>query len=176
MLSSLKEKKEVVASKDKVKKETNSRKMTQVSRVKVRGKKVVSSKEVRETEPSKGTKKEEKLQKEMSFFQKWVTKTNVTYFILILLDAILVIYSARQNIVNYVTVSDEKIFVSKTRYLLWGRNYINIIITAFFYFYTCLMNHFFLKRRNTKKFLGCLLIGLILFNVILFFVFTKRVY
>lgn len=105
-----------------------------------------------------------------------ITKVNVTYFVLFLLDIILVVYSARQNVVNYVTVLDQDVFVSKTRYLLLGRNYINLIITVFFYLYICLMNRFFLQRKNTKNFLGCLLVGLVFLNLVLFFLFTKRVY
>ena len=109
-------------------------------------------------------------------FCHFFTKVNVTYSILFLLDIILVIYSARKNIVNYVTVLDEDVFVSKTRYLFFGRNYINLIITSFFYLYICLMNRFFLQRKNTKKFLVLLLVILVILNLILFFLFTKRVY
>ena len=104
------------------------------------------------------------------------TKKNITFFILFLLDILLVIYSANKNIVNYVTISNQDIFVSKTKYLLWGRNYINIIITAFFYLYICLINRFFLNRKNTKKFLIWLLVILVLLNMVLFCIFTKRIY
>lgn len=108
--------------------------------------------------------------------KKYLTKVNITYFILVLLDIILVIYLARQNIVNYVKISDVEVFVSKTRYLLWGRNYVNLIAIAFFYIYTCLVNKFFLGRKNDKKFLLWLLVGLVVLNVLLFIIFTKRVY
>ena len=109
-------------------------------------------------------------------FKKYLNKVSITYFVLLLLDIILVIYAARLNVVNYAVVLDEEIFLSKTRYLLWGRNYVNVIIIFFFYIYTCLINRFFLKRKNTKKFLIWLLIGLIILNVLLFIIFTKKVY
>ena len=108
--------------------------------------------------------------------KKYLTKDNITYFTLLLFDIVLVIYLARQNIVNYAVVMDEEIFVSKTKYLLWGRNYVNIIVIAFFYVYTCLVNKFFLKKKNSKKFLLWLLGILVIINVLLFVIFTKRVY
>lgn len=120
--------------------------------------------------------KEPLKKKAMSKVKNLMTKRNITFFILILLDIILVIYSARKNIVNYVTVYDQDIFVSKTRYLLVGRNYINLLITGFFYLYICLINRFFLLRRNTKKFLGWLFVILVIMNFVLFFLFTKRFY
>lgn len=114
--------------------------------------------------------------KKLDVIKKFATKANVAYFILFLLDIILVIYSARKNIVNYVTIGDQNIFVSKTRYLLLGRNYINLIITGFFYLYTCVINRFLLQKKITKNFLGWLLAVIVILNFLLFFLFTKRVY
>ena len=111
-----------------------------------------------------------------SFKSKYLTKVNVTYASLLLIDIILVIYLARQNIVNYVVISDIEVFVSKTKYLLWGRNYVNLIVIPFIYIYTCLINKFFLKRKNTKKYLILLLIGITILNCLLFIIFTKKVY
>jgi hypothetical protein len=107
---------------------------------------------------------------------RYFNKFNITYFILFLLDIFLVIYLARKNVVNYVVVRDEEFFVSKTRYLLWGRNYVNVIVIGFFYGYFCLVNKFFLKRENSKKFLALIFISIVIINVLLFVLFTKRVY
>lgn len=109
-------------------------------------------------------------------FSKYFTKVNITYFVFFLIDIILVIYLARGNKVNYVLMLDEEIFLSKTKYLLWGRNYVNVIVTAFFYIYGCLLNKFYLKRKNTKKFLLWLLAILLIVNILLFIIFTKRIY
>ena len=108
--------------------------------------------------------------------KKYLTKVNITYFVFLLVDIVLVIYLARQNIVNYAVILDKEIFVSKTRYLLWGRNYVNVIVIAFFYIYGCLLNKFFLRRKLSKKFLAGLLAILLILNVLLFIIFTKRVY
>ena len=121
-------------------------------------------------------KKSEEINKWDLFKVKYLTKVNITYFIFLLVDIVLVIYLARQNIVNYAVLLDEEIFVSKTRYLLWGRNYINVIVIAFFYIYGCILNKFFLKRKNSKKFLIRLLAILLVLNILLFIIFTKRVY
>ena len=66
-------------------------------------------------------------------------------------------------------ILDEEVFVSKTRYLLLGRNYINLFFSTFFYCYICLVNKFFLHQKNTKSFLFRLLVILILLNILLFF-------
>lgn len=125
-------------------------------------------------EENEKVKKSVKIEK--NTLKKWLTKTSITYFGLFILDVIVVIYLARMNIVNYVKILDEEIFVSKTRYLLLGRNYINLFFSTFFYCYICLVNKFFLHQKNTKSFLFRLLVILILLNILLFFLFTKRVY
>jgi hypothetical protein len=131
---------------------------------------------VKDTKPKKNKKDEIVVDNNKFDLKKYLTKDNITYFTLLLFDIVLVIYLARQNIVNYAVVMDEEIFVSKTKYLLWGRNYVNVIVIAFFYVYTCLVNKFFLKKKNTKKFLLWLFGILVIINVLLFVIFTKRVY
>lgn len=148
------------------KKKKSDKNCNKVSKKNIEDKKVKTVKGKGEVEDSKST----------DIFNRFITKVNVTYFILFLLDIGLVIYFARQNIVNYVTVWNQDIFVSKTKYLLFGRNYINLIIIGFFYLYICLINRFFLKRKNTKRFLGWLLVILAGLNIGLFVLFTKRVY
>ena len=120
--------------------------------------------------------KEKKKFNKSEMVAKIFTKVNITYFVLFLIDIIFAICFARQNVVHYVVVLKHEIFVSKTRYLLFGRNYINLILIAFFYLYICLVNKFFLRRKNTKKFLLLLFISLSILNILLFFIFTKRVY
>lgn len=153
-----------------MKKVTSSNKESDVKNNSIKKSKKVDCKKV-SIKRNKHIDTEEKIN-----LRKYMTKTNITYSILLLLDVVLIIYLARQNIVNYVVVSDVEIFVSKTRYLLWGRNYINVIVIAFFYIYTLLINKFILHKKSTKKFLILLFIVLVLLNVLLFIIFTKRVY
>lgn len=149
--------------------------MRKVVNTKEEVKKKFASKENQTTQVKKNRKKVVSENKKIDL-RKYFTKVNITYFILLLLDIILVVYSARRNIVNYVVVLDEEIFVSKTRYLLCGRNYVNLVIIVFFYIYICLINKFFLQKKNTKRFLFGLFIGLVILNLLLFALFTKRVY
>lgn len=108
--------------------------------------------------------------------KKYLTKQNITYFTILLFDIILTIYLARHNMVNYAIVLDEEIFISKTRYLLWGRNYINLITTTFFYIYLLIINKFFLHNKNTKKFLLYSLLIITILNLSIFIIFTKKIY
>lgn len=141
------------------------------SKVKVKGGK--------DTNKNKSSLKKEKTKlKDNSFarVKKNLTKVNITYFILAVVDIILVIYTARGNIVNYVVILDEEIFMSKTSYLLFGRNYVNLVIISFFYVYTLLVTKFYLKKEITKKFLGILFLIIFIINILLFYIFTKKVY
>ena len=111
-----------------------------------------------------------------NILKKYLNKVNVTYFLLFLFDVVLVIYLARKNIINYVEVLDEEILVGKMKYLFLGRNYINFVVILFFYIYICLINRFFLHRKNTVKFLLLSLVVLVILNILLFILFSKRVY
>lgn len=111
-----------------------------------------------------------------NILKKYLNKVNVTYFLLFLFDVVLVIYLARKNIINYVEVLDEEILVGKMKYLFLGRNYINVVVILFFYIYICLINRFFLHRKNTVKFLLLSLVVLVILNILLFILFSKRVY
>ena len=131
----------------------------------------------------KGVSKKNKLSikgRKIHSIQERQKKTNKKSFvlknILFLIDIILVIYVARKNVVNYVKISDQKIFVSDTKNLLVGRNYITLVVTGFFYLYFCIIHRFFFHEKNTKKFLVTSFFVLLILNCLLFFLFTKRVY
>ena len=111
-----------------------------------------------------------------NILKKYLNKVNVTYFLLFIFDVALVIYLARKNVINYVEVFDEEILVGKMKYLFLGRNYINVVVILFFYIYICLINRFFLHRKNTVKFLLLSLVVLVILNILLFILFSKRVY
>lgn len=165
MLSNLRRKIHSNLNEEKTKKKSNS--VQKISKSKIKGQKIQSVKTGIKNQSNSGL---------VFKLRKNFTRKNVTYFVLFLVDIALVIYSARKNIVNYVVVSDQSIFVSKTRYLLFGRNYINLIITSFFYLYICLIHRFFLHEKNTRKFFVCLFFSLIILNCLLFVIFTKRIY
>jgi len=104
-------------------------------------------------------------------------KVIVTYSILLLIDIIMTIYFAKHNYVNYVSLPrNEKILVSKTQKLLFGRNYITIIISLFFYIYTLLCNKYIFKIKNNKKIIISTLIFYLILNISLFYIFTNKIY
>lgn len=153
---------------EKIKKESKKRKTKDLFSKKI-AKKNIKGRKIREIKVDGDLEKD-------SWFRNLTKREVISYGILFLVDIVLVIFCARQNVVHYVDYGEIDFFVSKTRYLLWGRNYVNLIIIAFFYIYGCVMNRFFLQRKNTKKFLIWFLVSLLVINVTLFLIFTKRVY
>lgn len=110
------------------------------------------------------------------FNNSYINKTNIVYFFIGLCDIILVIFCARQNKIHYVRFLGENIFVGKTKNLIFGRNYINLIITLFFYIYVILVNKFFLKKGISKVFLIWTFLLIFIVNIILFCCFSYKVY
>ena len=95
---------------------------------------------------------------------------------LLVLDLGLIIYTARGNIVNIVNINGRDMYVGEFKNLLFGRNYVSLVITLFIYLYFMVVDKFFLKNKfNIKKYL-LVLICLILFNILLFYLFVNRVY
>lgn len=105
-----------------------------------------------------------------------INKKNIMYLVIVIIDILLIIYSSRKNVVNYVDVYGKNIIVGGSQRLFFGKNYITIIVTLFFYGYICLVNRFMFKEKNSKRFLIGWLLFFILVNFLLFFLFTKRVY
>ena len=112
--------------------------------------------------------------KEWCFMKKY--KDKIVYSLIYLIDIILVIYCAMQNKVHYVRLMSKDIFVGRTKDLFFGRNYVNLVIICFCYFYLVIMNKDFLKKKNSRMFMIISLIILLVINFSLFYIFTKRIY
>ncbi len=112
--------------------------------------------------------------KEWCFMKKYRDK--IIYSLIYLIDIILVIYCAMQNKVHYVRLMSRDIIVGDTKDLVFGRNYVNLIIICFFYFYLVIINKFFLKKKNSRRFMIITLIILLVINFSFFYIFTKRIY
>ena len=108
--------------------------------------------------------------------KKFINKDNIFYFVLLLIDISIIIYSARHNYANYVTINRKKVFIGKTKNILFGRNYIVLITTLFIYVYTLLSNKILLHKENKKEYIIKYGILLLLLNITLFYIFTKRIY
>lgn len=108
---------------------------------------------------------------------KKISLPQVLYIILTIIDIVIIIYSARHNYANYATINKkESFFVGDAKDLLFGKNYISLIVSLFFFCYTLLLNKFLFHKKSTK--LGILKLFILIFfiNTILFFCFTKRIY
>ena len=133
---------------------------------------------VKKKESKKYTKKKIHLEriKKSNIFSSIFTKVNITYFLIGLFDIICVVVCARFNRVQYVKLLGDDIFIGSTKYLVFGRNYVNVVITLFFYLYFLLINKFFFKRKINIKFLVCLFLILFIINILLFSCFSIKVY
>lgn len=108
---------------------------------------------------------------------KLITKENMFYTVLLILDIAIIIYSARHNYANYILLDNsKKMFVGRTKNLLFGKNYITLITTTFFYIYILLSNKILFHKKNTSKFVITTIIILLILNITLFYLFTKRIY
>ncbi len=147
-----------------------------VSSTKIKGKKVNYSTRDKQKKSSNGSNKSHDNQlRDCSVLFANRKKRILVHFALIVIDVILVWYMARRNMVHLVQLDGEDILLGTNRVLLFGRNYINLIIIVFFFGYTILLQRFFFRRKLTWKFiLGALLFYFIL-NIVLFSNFTVRI-
>lgn len=112
----------------------------------------------------------------LAIIKNKITKKNILYLVLLILDIAIIIYSARYNFANYISMGTKTIFVGETKNLLFGKNYISLITTIFFFSYICIINKFLFHQKINKKFVLSLLIFLLILNISLFYIFTKKVY
>lgn len=103
-------------------------------------------------------------------------KKNILYVLFFLVDIGLIIYSARKNFVNIVVINDVEKMIGDTKLLFFGRNYITVVITLFFYLYILAFEKIYFKRKLKMSHVILFFLGLCLINLILFYCFTVRVY
>ena len=118
-----------------------------------------------------------KISKENKFINFVIANKNILLvLVLLVVDIILIIFFAKDNYANYANVNGESIFVGKTRNLIFGRNYIGLIVTLFIYFYGLLVSKVLLKNKINIKWLIGWFIILFIFNILLFSGFTNKIY
>ena len=107
---------------------------------------------------------------------KILNKCNVISFGVILCDVIFVIVCAMKNKIHYVSMMGEDIIMGEYKDLFLGNNYINPIATCFFYLYFLAVWKIFLKNKITKRFAFIWFLVIVGINLLLFCIFTKRIY
>lgn len=107
-----------------------------------------------------------------------ITRKNLFYFIIAVIDISFIIYCARHNYANYVMdrIEGDYYYVGDSKDLLFGKNYITLIFSSFIYIYILLSNRVFFQKKNSKKNMIKLFIIIFLINIIIFCIFTKRIY
>jgi len=118
----------------------------------------------------KTTKKETKL-------NKILTKKNIIYLLIAIADIFLVIYTARRNNINYITLDKENyVYLGSKTNLIFGRNYITIVISLVVYIYYLLLNKIYFKTKLTKKRIIIPIFIIFIINCLIFYLFTNKVY
>ena len=108
--------------------------------------------------------------------KKDIKKKIIVYLIIMVLDIGIIIYSARRNILHFIDLNNKTVTLGGTKRILFGKNYITLVVTFFFYIYICLVNKFIFKEKKKEWFYVVLFLLLIIINILLFVAFSKRVY
>ena len=103
-------------------------------------------------------------------------KNILVLIVLLIIDIVLIIYVAKENVSHYVNVNGKDIFIGKTKNLLLGRNYITVVVSVFIYLYGLLINKVMLGNKINIKKLVLIFIGILILNMIVFCIFTNRIY
>ena len=98
------------------------------------------------------------------------------YMFLVIVDVVMVVFMSRNNVVHLVRLNGKQIILGSTKYLLFGRNYVNLVIISFFSIYTIILQRFLFKKRIIWNYVIFTVLFYFLLNIILFYCFTKRVY
>ena len=115
----------------------------------------------------------EKQKKSLEVFLK---NKNYLYVIVVVINILFTIFMARQNKINYVNITGSNVMLGENNYLYFGRNYINLVIIGFFSLYTMLLRRFLIKKKLTWKFVILTLIFYFILDIIVFCIFTKRIF
>ncbi len=105
-----------------------------------------------------------------------ISREKAIYIVLIIIDAILIIYCANKNEANYAKLLGKKIYVGSTKNLLLGKNNVVLLITFFFVTYVNLIKKILLKHKIEIKNIILNIIVSLIFNCTLFYIFTNRIY
>lgn len=130
----------------------------------------------KENKSTKQTKKS-LTKKEKLNLKKYLTKENIIYLLVIIVNIAIIIYAARNNFINYVTLENQKpIYLGAKHNLFLGRNYITLVTTIIVYIYLIILKKFYFKHKINIKYLILMLFFIFILNSILFYLFTKKVY
>ena len=125
---------------------------------------------------SVGKKDNKNINNKKEILKKVLTKQNIIYFIILILDISILVYAARHNIINYTTLEGKTQYLGNKRNLFFGRNFITLLETFVVYLYFMLLNKFYFHKQLTKKYLVLSFVLLLFINCLVFYLFTIKVY
>ena len=103
-------------------------------------------------------------------------KKIITFFLVYIIDIILIIFCAKNYNIHYITFMNKKIRYANYKTILIGKNYETLIVTAFTYIYILLLKKIALKKQNKIIKSILLLLVLTINNMIVFYLFTNKIY
>lgn len=133
--------------------------------------KIIHSKKIRSHNISKNSNSKWKKNREVLLKNKYYI-----YVILVIVNVLFTIYMGGKNYVNYVNLTGSDVLITKNTYLYFGRNYINLIIIGFFSLYTVIVRKFIMKKSFTWKSVFFIVLFYFILDIILFYIFTVKVY
>ena len=108
--------------------------------------------------------------------KKLLSKENFIYLFIVLINIVFTIYIAQKTSIHYAKVLGNNILVTNNLYMFFGRKYVNLLIIGFFSLYTILIRKFILKRKNKLSTFFFILLFYFLLDILLFYIFTKRIF
>lgn len=139
-------------------------------------KKIDKRDKVEEKKVEKKGKKKNTTNSKRKNLKKFIENKDYIYFFLLLINVVFTVFIAKKNSVHYVKVLGNSVLVSNEKFLFLGRGYINLLIIGFFSLYTILIRKLLLKKKITFKSSALIIALYFVVDILLFYLFVKRIF
>lgn len=131
---------------------------------------------VEEKKVEKKGKKKNTINSKRKNLKKFIENKDYIYLFLLLINVVFTVFIAKKNSVHYVKVLGNSVLVSNGKFLFLGRGYINLLIIGFFSLYTILIRKLLLKKKITFKSSALIIALYFVVDILLFYLFVKRIF
>lgn len=131
---------------------------------------------VEEKKVEKKGKKKNTTNSKRKNLKKFIENKDYIYLFLLLINVVFTVFIAKKNSVHYVKVLGNSVLVSNEKFLFLGRGYINLLIIGFFSLYTILIRKLLLKKKITFKSSVLIIALYFVVDILLFYLFVKRIF
>lgn len=139
-------------------------------------KKIDKRDKVEEKKVEKKGKKKNTINSKRKNLKKFIENKDYIYLFLLLINVVFTVFIAKKNSVHYVKVLGNSVLVSSEKFLFLGRGYINLLIIGFFSLYTILIRKLLLKKKITFKSSALIIALYFVIDILLFYLFVKRIF